>query len=409
LAYLLFILYISVFLLIIYRSRLVVKTGINFLYWAGFFVIKIGVACFYGYWFSKRMEEADTWWFHNESLKETELLRHHPYQFLTNLFQADYVNSGGLFDVFGFWNDLKSNIIIKLLAMLNVFSNGNYYVNTIFYSFITFWGFVFLYRFVEQTIAAKPSIITWLALCFTPSCLFWTSGIHRDGLILLCIGFILYQLSKKFTLLSTKIIGLLNILATFILLFLLRNYVALLLAPIIIAWFFKQFTDLSFHKTVAVLYLVVVLVFFSSSAVQQNIINRKTEFEALQGNSRLPQLNLLPTATSFMKAIPTSLNRVFLQPYIWNSEGIMEVIAAAENIFFFIFIAYCLFKRTTQHDNTNKINFLPLYVFCFSALLLIGLIVPFVGAIVRYKAIFIMLIAFISSTPIKNNLFKYNK
>src|SRR5207247_1964971 len=75
------------------------------------------------------------------------LLFQSPSEYFLNLFQSGYENRyGGFFaSDYSWWNDLKSNMFIKFLSILNVFSFGNYYVNVIFYSFITFIGPIALY------------------------------------------------------------------------------------------------------------------------------------------------------------------------------------------------------------------------------------------------------------------------
>ena len=57
-----------------------------------------------------------------------------------------------------YWNDLKSNVFIKLLSIFDIFSFGHYYVNVIFYSFITLFGPLAFYKVMNDVFPKKRMI-----------------------------------------------------------------------------------------------------------------------------------------------------------------------------------------------------------------------------------------------------------
>ena len=151
---------------------------------------------FYGWigiYYGGLAQMQDTWAYHANSIQEYHLLFNNPHEYFTNLFQDPY--ESGVSKFFetndSYWNDLKGNIFIKILSVLNIFSFGHYYVNVIFYSFITLFGAIAIYRVMSDVFPGRKQIIL-LATFLVPSFLYWTSGIHKEGLIFTGISLVIY-------------------------------------------------------------------------------------------------------------------------------------------------------------------------------------------------------------------------
>ena len=77
------------------------------------------------------------------------------YNFFKDIFNHRYSNSGNIFIAENsYWNDLKSNVIIKLLAICNVFTFKNYYANIVFFNFLFLFGLVAFYRLMSALFTA---------------------------------------------------------------------------------------------------------------------------------------------------------------------------------------------------------------------------------------------------------------
>ncbi len=69
-----------------------------------------------------------------------------------------------------FWNDLKSNVLIKILSVFDIFSFGYYYVNVIFYSFVTMFGPICCFRVMNDVFPGrKITLALLLPSSFHPS------------------------------------------------------------------------------------------------------------------------------------------------------------------------------------------------------------------------------------------------
>ncbi|HEU0063849.1 MAG TPA: hypothetical protein VFQ58_02420, partial [Flavisolibacter sp.] len=200
---------------------------------------------FYGWigvYYGDLAQMVDTWAYHFESLKETALLKANPLKFISDLFSNSYINGYANFfsNENSWWNDLKSNFFIKILAIFNLLSFGNYYINVIFYSFFSLFGPIAVFRVMKDLYPSKKVQI--LAGCFLiPSFLYWTSGIHKEGIIFSAIALIIYQVyfglkQRKFSFLRILLIfiGLILILA-------LRNFLIIPLIPALIAWILSDY------------------------------------------------------------------------------------------------------------------------------------------------------------------------
>ena len=126
------------------------------------FAIKIlaGFAYAKFYTLPKYYAGSDTWRFYHLSLSETNWLLKNPAAFIKDLFVHGYSDTGNLFSGENtYWNDLKSNIIVKILALMNVLTNNSYYTNIIFFNFLFLFGLVALFRLFNNLFPEKKILI----------------------------------------------------------------------------------------------------------------------------------------------------------------------------------------------------------------------------------------------------------
>ncbi|MBK8494618.1 MAG: hypothetical protein IPL50_06000 [Chitinophagaceae bacterium] len=101
----------------------------------------------------------DYWDVNDFAREEYQLMLTNPARYLSNLFTSDYEGGyGGIFNSFNsYWNDLENNILIKLVSVFNIFSRGDYYINSLFFNFIIFFGHVILYRLFMLVFPSCPT------------------------------------------------------------------------------------------------------------------------------------------------------------------------------------------------------------------------------------------------------------
>ena len=192
--YLLFAFYLVLLSWLLTRIGFINNSGLNKKSLFLLFLVKVYVGVVYGflsYYFSIG---SDNWGMHYQGIEEYHLLFNNPKEYFVNLFHDNYNNNyGRLLDTTdSYWNMLRSQIMAKILSILDIFSGCNYYINTIFYNFLTFFGFIAIYRIFNSIYPGKQKLLI-ISVFLLPTVLYFTSGIHKDGLIFLGIAITAYN------------------------------------------------------------------------------------------------------------------------------------------------------------------------------------------------------------------------
>src|SRR4051812_23130985 len=91
-----------------------------------------------------------------------------------------------------FWFDNSNYFLVRLNALIRPFSFGVYNVHAIIFAFLSFIGTYNLYLFFENKVFSKR--VLQFILFGIPSIVFWTSGIHKEAIVIFALGIILYNL-----------------------------------------------------------------------------------------------------------------------------------------------------------------------------------------------------------------------
>ena len=390
--YLLFSLYLIVFSWFLYRSDLEDQTSISNCFWCLFFLLKVGFACFYGWWYAQiPVDKADTWWFFSEALKQKKILTSDPIQFILYPYQSFNVSEGNYLDHTGFWNDLKSHVLIQLIALLQFFSADNYYVTAVLFSAIGFWGSYWLIRTYQHVVKRQIHWLEASMLVGLPSTLFWTSGIHRDAILFLCLTALLWQLVQYYQSPQPKrwlFVALLLIpIAVF------RNYWLFLLIPPSLIWLCctpRLKSALPTALTLTALAMLALFIF--SPALQQGIIESRTELLHLQGQSKLMDLRIEISSMSFLQHLIPAWTLFYFMPLAVPIKGLMVLLPYLEQFFLLVLLLIIAIQYRKESLDAATAHFLfLLLIVIIMAGLLIGLTIPYAGAMVRYRAPFITL------------------
>jgi hypothetical protein len=148
------------------------------------------------------------------------------------------------------------------------------------------------------------------------------------------------------------------------------------------------------RKWIAFLLVTIIgtTVFFAAKYVHPkldlpiSIVLRNKDFTKLGGNSFLPQRKLEPTFTSFIQNAPQALNHTLVRPYVTEFLSPLYLASALEILFIWILVSVWFFRYTDNPYRHSVVQFL--FLTSMVLLLLTGYIVPQLGAIVRYRAIF---------------------
>lgn len=393
--YLLFTAYLIFFAWLVTKVKFFTHSGFTNSQLIIIFLLKVMAGIFYGWigiYYGQMAQMIDTWAYHVESLQEYKLLITHPIDFFTSLFQNTY--EGGYTNFLtshnSWWNDVKANFLIKIMAVFDLFSFGNYYVNVIFYSFLSLFGPVAIYRIMKDNFPDKKTALL-IATFLVPSFLYWTSGLHKEGLIFLGLSLMVYHFYFGFKENRFPVYRILLIILGFSLVIILRNFLVLPLFSPLVAWLLCRKIKLKPVIVFSSVFIVFVVSFFTVKYVvpgidpPQSVVLKRQEFIQAPGHSSVAVNKLEPTFKSFIQNTPQAFSLAILRPYPSDVRHLLSLAAAMEVSLILLFFVVFLFWRE------KGVALSPFSLFCFffsfGVLFMIGFSVNNLGAIVRYRSI----------------------
>jgi hypothetical protein len=405
LEYLLTILYAALFILLIYRIRFFQTDGISRKAIALFFLVKVitGIllSLIYTYYYTDRTT-ADIFKYFDDSKIMYDALFHKPADFFRMLFGINNDTpyfSKNYYDVMNNWyrpyepnvyND--NHTIIRFNAAIRLVSFGYYNVHTVFMCFLSTAGIVALFKTFFPYMEEKRKELGVL-LFLTPSVLFWCSGVLKEGILMLGLGFLLLSFSKLVKK-GFNWKSLIVFIFALLILAYLKYYILTILIPLLIAFFWVEKTS---GKYVLLKYFLVIFVFYTiifnihrvlpNYNVLEILAQKQNSFvylaEKIKAGSLTDNELLQPSLFDFLVKAPKAFYTVFFRPFIFELSSPLMFPAAIENlcILLLMVIAAFFFKLKKEHSN--------IVAFCISfvaiTFILTGLTTPVLGAIVRYK------------------------
>jgi hypothetical protein len=369
------------------------------------FTMKVLTGMLYGYVFLHYYGGDDTWVLNRESMLEYHKLVNDPWQFMVADFNPmRFFGAGAPFKqgLYYYLSDLEFYMMAKPLALFNVVSGGNYYVNCVFFNLILFWGHYWLFSLLVREFPAKRKPLFGL-IFFFPPVLFWLSGIRSDGLLffftsLLLLQFYRWMQGGKKSLLMYIIIALTGMV-------IIRYAMALMMVPALTAWYIVVRYKRKPLPVFALVYGITIVLFFSTTLVSGTanlpavIVKRQQEYFALPGKTRFALDSLQANAGSFVQVLPQAAGNTFIRPFIWEAKGALQVATALDILFCWLLVLMCFIKGDDNRRTYFRNPLIwTLLFFSLSMYLFIGYTVPWPGAMVRYKVmgeLFLYAIAFL--------------
>lgn len=359
----------------------------------GFKIVSAIIAAFY---LQRSGNNPDYQYYNSEGLAQYHLLLKNPALFFFDFKNdIDTYGFGGLFaSEYSFWAYLRFTLLFKFLAILNLLTHGNFYLNTMVFGTLVFWGHIAFYRLYQDIYpAAKFKIIFG---CFAlPSLLLYTACVHKDGIIFLCIGiasYVFFRMIQAKRFISPKYTTLMTI--CLIIIFMFRNFVLVALLPAMLLALLCQWLPYKKRVVIFVIYILYAGAFFLPGFVRPalnlpaTVVQRKADFAALTGGqTNIPMNDLQPDFPSFVGNLPQALNHYFFRPYIWEFSQAGVILTALELLFYQLLIVLFIFYRKKSGTPVHIFNIFG-WAFLFHMALIIGYTIPNVGAIVRYRSIF---------------------
>jgi len=382
------------------RLTFVRKTNIPYYELLVFFLIRIASGIVIG-WVTLNFYPGgnDYWGLNEQGINEHHFLVNDPVGFFKDLFHTNYGDYSGMFGAVGtYWNDLKNILIGKFLGFSNFLTGGNYYLNAIIMNCIGFLGSIGFYRGWMKT-TNFTSLWAKISAFLIPSALFFSSGIHKDLIIFSLLGIFFYCLivwGRGEATFRHKLMFVICLLF----IFLIRNFLAVVIVPASVLYLISLKTKrnpirIFVGGTVVGIAMISGLYFTGPKfSIFRIITERQHDFAQLSpAGSDITKTALEATPLSFIKAFPNAVTDGILRPFIW--EAPLSLIAfTVEWWVVLMVLCYSIYRRIKIRDGTGSQLFLFSCLVCFCLFITTGYIVNNLGAIVRYRSIYIPLLLY---------------
>lgn len=397
--YLLFLFYLIGICWLITRIPFFKNTGLTRGNVTVLFLIRVVVSTLVCYSIINFSVPADTLTFQRFGIEEYHLLLSNPKEYLLNSFtQYDSNSYSRFFEVSNsFWNDLRSTIIIKMLSIMNIFSGENLYINTLFFNFIVFFGVVALYK-VAKKVFTQPKWGLIFCIFILPSALIFSSNIHREGLILLSLSFIVYHMYFGLNEPHFAKKRMLYIVINLLFILLLRNFLFPILLASLASWVLAHKRPKYSLAIFSSIFAFCIFCFFLTSFISPKIdlpryvVERQEKFieisDSANSSVEIPQLQ--NSVKSFISLTPEAIGNAFTRPYLTDFiNGFYIPFSIEIFVYGLLFLLLIFFRK--KNIKVPPITYFFIFLSC-SILIITGYIVPIIGAIIRYRSIYLILL-----------------
>ena len=292
----------------------------------------------------------------------------------------------------------ESRIIIKINAILNVIGFNNYSFNLISFLLFGYLGIILIIKSIITQIKINNQRLLFWSIILFPSIIIWTSGILKEPITLLALGFILYGISsisfqKKLVMKPIIIFSIGTIL-----LFMIKFYVFACFIPALITYLIIKKKSTNPIRTVLYTSILILLAILTLSTFtdQYNpiyLLSRKqkdfivlAEFYRSGSYFDLPKIN--NSISIFIQSIPIGLFNGLFRPLPNDIKKSIHLLPLIENLILYISFITLIVKLK---PSINKIELsakqiiYPALLFPTLLYTLTGMSTPVIGALIRYK------------------------
>ena len=386
--------WILVFLFCIYKFKIFNVSGIKKQLLIAAFIFKIALGCLNFYIWQNVIGHGDSLRYFNDSKLVYSALNESPKDYLKLVFGY---NKSGMSPDLKYYED-RLNIawtvpeyhMVRINAILNVFTMGNAYGNIIILSFIYFLVLIiFIKTLFNFNLIDTTSRMQTFILLFLPSVVFWCSGILKEGPVLTLLCIIIIQCLHLEKILNFK--RLIYLITALFFLFLVRDYLMALIIPNLILWFIVRKNS----KHAIRIFSIVSTSFISMLLIvawlqpQLNVIlwlkNEQNYFLLEPPDQDYTFSPLTGQVKDVIKKTPYAVNNILFRPNLFHSKDLFRIYISFELICIWLLIIWFVWNK----KSTVKLPLTYILMLFFSIELMIayGLITTDADTLSRYRSV----------------------
>lgn len=399
------------FVLLIYKWKFFNVPEIPRWHFVSVFLLKFMAGITLAFLFIKYFNGGDTYSYFENACRIHELALSNPRQFLMVMAGSDAPELSPFYDSLGLWKsyelfDFDAQTIIRINALIRFVSFGIYNVHVLFFSFFSLTGIMAFYRIMRRP-AWRNHKLLFAGLFMFPSLMFWTSGILKEGVLILGMGFLFYGIHLLLHFKNRFNSVYVFLLIAILLMVMVKMYVLALLIPGIAAWIWVEKTSLQkvwlkfgiAHAFYFLLLFSVHYIFPEMNAVEVLYYKQHNSIvfaDYMQSRSIIHPPAIELSLMSILVNTPAALWSAIIHPLITDAHNPFALLSAIEN---WVLIGSLLLA--VAFSSKVKLQHLPLFVLAvfFSLMLyiLIGFTATTAGSLVRFKVPALPFLIFISA------------
>lgn len=344
-------------------------------------ILKLSAGLLLGWIFMNYYKGSDTFEYFDAAKSLTEL----PYR-------EYWLKIRGI-EIGHFPNQPRAILFTKIVSVLILLTKGDYWIVSLYFSFVSFLAYWFFYRQIITTLPNLkwPVIIGFLLL---PSTIFWSSGILKGAITNASLVFLSAMCLKLFFRKKIHPYELFLSAISLVILLYIKYYLLILLGPLIIYTLF----DIRAHRMGiaknlrASVYLVILIVtVFAAPSVNPNlnladlpiaIHDNQHTFE----NDHTIDVHIEPNWYSLLATLPKSMVIGLFGPTLADSGKMVGLIPRTENVLIFIFTLFSVILLFKQRLFQPDILVMSVTILVLILAAMLPLAAPNYGALIRYRA-----------------------
>jgi hypothetical protein len=307
-----------------------------------------------------------------------------------------------------YWNDPQAFFVIRVAAVLDIFTFSSYSATAVLFAVIAFTGawllFVTFYKMY-------PRLHRWIAFSvfFIPTVVFWGSGIFKDTLTLAALGISTYAFHRVFIERRAQLSFILLMLLCLWLIFSIKKYILLCFLPAVMLWWVATYlsrisslmlrliiTPLTAIVAIMLAYYAVLMV--GEDDPRYHISNlaetaRITAYDIRYGwgartgeGSGYTLAGLDGSWQSMVALAPQAISVSLFRPYLWEVRNPLMMLSALEGLLFLgLSLLVVLRVRWNLFVYLRQRDVLFCFVFAIVFAFAVGVSTFNFGTLSRYK------------------------
>jgi hypothetical protein len=417
-------LFAAFFIWVIYRWNFFEVPEFPRWYFAAVYLLKFLAGITLGILFIKYFNGGDTYTYFENACRLHELALSNPTAFLKVMAGSNAAELQPFYNSLGLWKsyelfDFDAQTIIRINALIRFVSFGIYEVHVLFFSFFSLLGTMAFYRMMRRA-AWHNHRLLFTGLFLFPSLMFWSSGILKEGILILAMGIFFMNVYLLLRFGNSFRSSYMFMLIAMFLMLMVKTYVLILLIPGVAAWIWaektgRRHTLIKFAITHAVYFLLLFHLHYLIPEINMVKILYDKQYHSIvfadymQSRSIIHPPVIEPSVSSILMRMPAAWWSTFTQPLIVNAHTPFAWLSAAENLLLIacMIIAVVFSRKVPQH--AVPLAMLSVF-FVFMFYVLVGFTATTAGSLVRFKIPAYPFLFFLLTLMFdKNKLFRFSK